>query len=322
MTQKTLQPHLESILQLARLAPSVHNTQPWKVRAHDDSLEVTIDNEHTLLHGDPTGRQTIISMGIFTEAIILAAGHYGFNARNVKYANKHAEIDFESANESFSSSSLIAALQSRCSDRSIYTPVDLSAFDLDKIQTCYRTPNVTVHIATDGAIRQRVAELTGRAISVALSSPNFRNELAEYLRLPWSTKQRGISVLSLHIPWPFAILEPLFLRLGINISAEAKLEKKRWDSASGLVVITAEGDMPKHWFEAGRTYLYASLAIEELGLSQATSAAIVEASNYHEDIEELLGTKQRILAVLRFGKGSPTKRFSPRVNPDELLTSN
>jgi hypothetical protein len=77
----------------------------------------------------------------------------------------------------------------------------------------------------------------------------------------------------------------------------------------------------KDWFEVGRSYLRASLEIEKAGLSQATSAAIVEASNFHEDVEQILGSNLRIQAIIRIGKGRKIRYRSPRVSARELLAT-
>jgi hypothetical protein len=86
-------------------------------------------------------------------------------------------------------------------------------------------------------------------------------------------------------------------------------------------VLLADGDMRKYWFRVGRVYLRVSLKLEDLGLSQATSAAIVEASNYHDDIEASLHTTKRALAIIRIGQGSTNKQYSPRLTAAELLST-
>ncbi len=112
------------------------------------------------------------------------------------------------------------------------------------------------------------------------------------------------------------------LKLGLNTGKEAALEEKRWLSASAIVLITTEGDLHDDWFEAGRVYMRVSLEIERSGFSQATSAATVEAATFHEDIEKLLGTSQRLQAAIRIGKGVSKRKYSPRVSAEELITSN
>lgn len=110
------------------------------------------------------------------------------------------------------------------------------------------------------------------------------------------------------------------MRLGVGLPIEVRLERQRWQSASGLVIITGKGDLNDYWFEAGRTYLRISLTIESLGLAQATSAAIVEALDYHKDLETALGTSQRVLAIMRIGRGSSKKHFSPRLDTAQIIT--
>ena len=315
-----LKTKLPDIVSIARLAPSVHNTQPWKVSAEDSSIRVSLDAAHTLSDGDPTGRQTIISLGIFTEALIIAAASYGFTEEKVTFDGSSVTIALGESQAASSVEKIVSLLRKRSSDRSLYQPVTIDKEAVQTIEQAGEQFRVSVQVVQDQHIIDQIAHLTCKGIGLALSNPSFRKELSGYLVLPWSGKKRGIAVKSLYINPVVAVLEPLFMRLGIGISKEVSLEEKRWLSASGVVVIIASGDLAQFWLAAGRAYLRISLAIEDLGLAQATSAAIVEASNYHEDVEQLLHTNQRILSVIRIGRGSPKRYYSPRVNVHDLLT--
>lgn len=59
----------------ASLAPSVHNSQPWRFRLGPDSLELRADRQRRLQVLDPTARQLIISCGcaLFNARVALAA---------------------------------------------------------------------------------------------------------------------------------------------------------------------------------------------------------------------------------------------------------
>jgi hypothetical protein len=318
-TKTTLADNVKNILELARLAPSVHNTQPWKVAVEDQTLRVTIDPEYMLADGDPTGRETIISMGIFCEAIVLSAQHLGFTPKTVKFHGKSVAVTFDAAKKTKTSDENVKLLRKRCTDRSIYTKYDITPAMVQSLKHVSTDKDVEIWVETSSENIQKTAQLTAQGISMALSAPEFRKELSEYLTEPWSHKQRGISVDSLYIPRYVAVLEPLLMRLGIGTGAEVKLEKKRWLSSSAVVYIATRGDMPEYWFKAGRDYLRVSLQIEKLGLSQATSAATVEASSFHEDIEEMLGTDFRLQSVLRVGQGSKHRVHSNRVDVATLL---
>lgn len=62
----------------ATLAPSVHNTQPWRLRRSGTSLEIHADWDRRLRVLDPRGRQLMISCGcaIFNARVALAAAGY------------------------------------------------------------------------------------------------------------------------------------------------------------------------------------------------------------------------------------------------------
>jgi len=62
----------------ATLAPSVHNTQPWRLRRSGSSLEVHADWDRRLRVLDPRGRQLLISCGcaVFNARVALAAAGY------------------------------------------------------------------------------------------------------------------------------------------------------------------------------------------------------------------------------------------------------
>jgi len=314
---------IKKIVDVARLAPSVHNTQAWKVKIGPSSCQVIIDKRYALSDGDPTGRQAVIGIGIFCEALVAVAADFRLQTTIGTYLDGAVTVHFHNKPTKQTTkqpySELIA---SRATDRSIYKPVDITDQNTAYLSSAAIGSSISIHVIRDKKQIDTIAELTSHGISLALTSPAFRQELSQYLVLPWSKKVRGISVMSLYIPTLVAIIEPTLMRLGIGLPLEAKLEKRRWQSASAVIAITADGDLTKYWFDVGRTYLRLSLYIEDLGLSQATSGAIVEASNYHEDVESILDTNQRILSMIRIGKGAKKRHHSPRISLDELTASN
>jgi hypothetical protein len=323
ITQQYLEKNLLKILENARLAPSVHNSQPWKVSIKNNAIEVGLDDEHVLKDGDPTGRETILSLGIFAESILISAENVGLYDSKVSYKDKKAFVEFskEASTPKNESKKLIHALKKRATDRSVYKKINISSQAKNTILNAWKDPDLKIWLIDEENKIDEIANLTSNGIGLALTNPAFRKELSEYIIEPWSSKKRGISVNSLYIPKLIAVIQPLFVRFGIGLTKEVKLEHKRWKSSSAVVLITSVGDMPEYWFSAGRAYLRVSLAIEQLGFSQATSAATVEASNYHEDVEKLLNTKQRLQCVLRIGEGSNNRAYSPRVEAKSLVIS-
>lgn len=62
----------------ATFAPSIHNTQPWRLRPSSSNLEIHADWNRRLQVLDPRGRQLLISCGcaVFNSRVALAAAGY------------------------------------------------------------------------------------------------------------------------------------------------------------------------------------------------------------------------------------------------------
>lgn len=64
------------LLETAVYAPSPHNVQPWRLRIHsDETAELLIEKRRTLPKEDPTGSFIISTMGLFIEALTIAAAN-------------------------------------------------------------------------------------------------------------------------------------------------------------------------------------------------------------------------------------------------------
>ena len=69
------------ILELAALAPSGHNTQPWRVHVHDEmDWMIDLDPMRTLPVVDPGHRESWLSIGAFCENLERAARQLGYRA--------------------------------------------------------------------------------------------------------------------------------------------------------------------------------------------------------------------------------------------------
>ena len=81
----TNQPDLAAAVDLARLAPSVHNTQPWRFRVDGDALTLSCDPGRRLEALDPSGRQQVISCGAALYLARLALREQGFDSEVVTF---------------------------------------------------------------------------------------------------------------------------------------------------------------------------------------------------------------------------------------------
>jgi hypothetical protein len=85
-----------NILYLASLAPSGHNSQPWRVRIETPHRwTVETDESRRLPAVDPEDRELVLSLGAFVENLSIAAGAAGF------FADIHpTDADTDTVNQS------------------------------------------------------------------------------------------------------------------------------------------------------------------------------------------------------------------------------
>lgn len=71
----------ERLIARAAAAPSAHNTQPWlpRIVEHDGAvaIELAVERGRTLPVADETGRDTLLALGCWTEAAVIAAADEG-----------------------------------------------------------------------------------------------------------------------------------------------------------------------------------------------------------------------------------------------------
>ena len=69
------------IANFAMLAPSPFNTQPWRIRVTDNTLEVYPDLNLWLRSADPDGHDLVVSCGAAVANAVVALRHFGFATR-------------------------------------------------------------------------------------------------------------------------------------------------------------------------------------------------------------------------------------------------
>jgi nitroreductase len=121
-------PHIERILDAARIAPSRDNLQPWRFAVEEETVSFRIDYERDRSPANSDGRMARIAVGAAIECALLRAGRMGVTVRvQPPRAGALATITF-SAPKRFPESD--KALVRRATNRHMYDgrPVDDATF--------------------------------------------------------------------------------------------------------------------------------------------------------------------------------------------------
>jgi hypothetical protein len=324
--KQELAPHIRELLEYARLAPSVHNAQPWRFIVNGDLISLAVAPERMLDSGDPTSRESWISFGVCLEALLQAAKGLGMKAiiaqvQGASFDDVIATVQITPAT-SEKQPVILDALKKRQTYREKMEPAEVPS---DLIQRCEEAvkelDGVSVFFMQDKPSIRQVGEYTFKAMSLALSSPDFRHELYHFVHYNWSPSRTGMHGYTQGEGSFGSIFGKLSIKFGLGLSTKARHDQQRINDASALIFIGTNGDVPSFWLSAGRGYLRVALEVTKSGLAQGTLAAPIEAASFHEDIEKMLGTSARLQTMLRVGKAAHSVRSSPRLEVDELTTS-
>ena len=90
--QGTLEEKLKFLLNYAVLAPSLHNSQPWKFTVHAAEIRVHADLTRQLRVADPDARELYISVGCALENLLTAATYFGLSASVAYFPDPKNEL--------------------------------------------------------------------------------------------------------------------------------------------------------------------------------------------------------------------------------------
>lgn len=78
--------------QCATLAPSPHNTQPWRFKLQEGRIEIHADMNRLLGNADPDLRQMHQGLGCALQNILVAAGYLGYNSEVTYIEDENSDL--------------------------------------------------------------------------------------------------------------------------------------------------------------------------------------------------------------------------------------
>jgi nitroreductase len=307
---------LKFLLRYAILAPSSHNTQPWRFSVAGDRILVFGDKLKWLKVADADQRELHISTGCALENLIIAAEHFGYG-HQVHYFPRSTdgkpfiELILTPGGEpsSFRGQELFDAIMLRRTNREMYEARAVSEEDERRLQACCVEDGITLHMTSDPEIRRRADALVGRADAIQFSDPAFRQELAYWV---------GQGVFG--TPWLFAKLEQLavsYLDLGKYV---AKKDSDLLMSAPVLAVLCSEESDRESQVKVGQVLERIALTAATLGIGIQPMSQLVQVPETKAELARLIPLTSALpQQSFRLGYAETEKEHTPRRRLEETL---
>jgi nitroreductase len=308
---------LKYLLNYAVLAPSSHNTQPWKFAVEDQEIHVQVDKSRWLRVADADQRELFISIGCALENLLVAATYFGYSYR-VTYFPDHqddsrvASVHFvaEGKTPSLTDSELFYAIALRHTNRHVYARQAVSERDMARLHSCVNAPDVYLHMTDDAGIKRQVDRLLVQADVRQFADPKYREELAYWI----GQGAFGHSWLIARI----GQMAVTYLNMGSSVPEQ---DSEVLTGAPVLAVLSTRRDDHLAHVKVGQTFEQMALNATILNMGIQPMNQIVQIREIRAEIAALIPQADVFPQfTFRLGYATPEVEHTPRQQLESVLT--
>jgi nitroreductase len=309
----------ERLIASAILAPSSHNTQPWKFVVRDGGIDMHGDRKRAMTQNDPEHRELVISCGCALYNLRVAAAWMGLDTRIEPVSHWRddgllARATFTQAKSRSAEADLCTAIYARHTYRKRFASTPVSQAVVDALIAAAHDEKAHLHVLHSTEQRAATANLISQGDSRQWADPEWRRELANWL----NPKRKGDGLPLAAFTAPITQLVVRTIDMGDRVAARDR--EAMYDSPLLTVLATARDDVSS-WLHAGQ-------ALERMLLTAQTNG--VQASFLNQPIQvAALRPKLREIAVvhgvpqmlIRWGVPVEQLPATPRRTVDAVMTS-
>jgi len=299
------------LVNYAVLAPSTHNSQPWKFNISENTIRIFPDKSRWLQVADADQRELFISLGCALENLLVAADHFGFSY-NVTYIadEKDPSIAVElSPGTASTDPRLFNAILSRRTSREPYENRTIEDSDLQILQSLSGDWNGTVYLTSDQGLKSSFRDLIIQADRFQYSDPNYKSELGHWLSLGMMGP-RGVQAV-------IAQLAVVFLDMGAD---QTKKDAALVNSTPVLGIIATEENDRISQIKAGQAFERLWLEATARGLSVHPMSQTLEVSDTKAEMQKFLPPGQHyVQQAFRLGYSKGEHDHTPRRPLQDVL---
>jgi len=310
---------LKFLLRYAILAPSSHNTQPWKFLVGEDELQVFVDETRWLKVADPDRRDLYISVGCALENLLIAAEHFGYS-HQIEYFPEGEDslvamvkLTPKEKREKPHDHTLFKAIPRRHTNRTLYEDRPIPESDMVLLHACCEEEGFwffpTSEAPNEAELKRRIDELITRADVIQLTDREYKAELGYWIG-------QGVFGSS----WLMAKVGQLAVSY-LNISKEqTKKDSELLLSAPVLVAMGSTGDDRKSQVKIGQIFERVALTATHLGIAVHPMSQILEIPEVKDEVSKLLPMENVFPQhTFRMGYAKQEKEHTPRRPLEEVL---
>ena len=314
--QGTLAEQCRFLLHYASLAPSSHNTQPWRFQVTDRSVRFFMDRERWLRCADPDQRELHLSVGCAVQAFVRVLPHFGLlGAVTYKPDDRQpdclVDVLVRHAEGGPERPSVLHLFSERHTSHGDFVDREPTPSLLAELQAAAEHHGVDLSLIREPSQRAEAAYWLAQAEARQYADPAWREELAHWIR-------QGVFGTN----WLISRLGSMAVRYLDMGSSTVRKDEAHLQQAPVLAVLTCRRDEPVSWLCAGQAFMDICLLLAREQAAVQPMSALVEDREARARLAGLCVPADRHpVHPFRVGyEVGGEQRQSPRRPLDEMLS--
>jgi nitroreductase len=317
---------LRNAVAAAVMAPSSHNTQPWRFKIVGDTLELHADARRQLQVIDRDCRQLVESCGCALMNARVAIRAMGYEDElSVMLVDHDLPLHLATVRVGKARSpddddrKLMSAIGRRGTNRRSFLARPVPATVTDKLAAvAQREGGTLVRLHPDQ--KAALAGLVEIADFQQFADQRFRDELRSWLVPPGSSRRDGIPFEEKEYGSSRRFAVARTMRSPLLGDLFATLEESLVRGAPAVVMLGTPTDTPAAWLACGQALEAVLLHATAHGLSASFLNQVLEIPDLRERVAELVPNVGYPQMILRIGvPAEPIERVSPRRDVLDVL---
>ena len=309
-------------VELACLAPSVHNTQPWRFTWDGTTFELYADTQRGLTASDPDGRELVISCGAALFNLRLALRKLGYDADvrllpdpgNPRLVARVAVAEAEPANAD--ERRLFAAMLRRHTHRGAFDDQPIGPDLAVVLQRTAELELAQLVLVADPGQRRRVLTLARAAERALVNDPDVQAEISAWTPPSGSGRKDGVPVSSYAVE-PIVQADDLAPR-DYDQGRGQGIGESVMNAPGVIAVIVTEGDLETDWLRAGQALERVLVGAAQRGAYAALHSQLTEVPDLRNELRRELCISGYPQILLRLGY-APDVQTTPRRPVSDVL---
>ncbi|HEY5945724.1 MAG TPA: nitroreductase family protein [Kofleriaceae bacterium] len=317
---------LRNAVAAAVMAPSSHNTQPWRFRISGATLDLLADGSRQLRIIDRERRQLVHSCGCALYNARVAIRAMGFEDEvTVMFVDNEIPEHLASIHlgglhlPTQDDRRLMAAVGIRATNRRAFLPRPIPEAIIDELAEAAAAEGASL-VRLNPTQKAGLSSLIEAADQAQFADDDFRNELSRWLVPNGSRRRDGIPFVEKEYgsAMPFALVRAL--RSPALGETFGMLEETLVQGAPAVIVLGTDSDDVSSWLACGQALEAVLLHATAHGLSASFLNQVLEVPALRLQVAELVPGVNHPQMVLRIGvPAEPIEHRAPRRNVDDVI---